>query len=112
MRVHPRSSAANTCASRFPNFVGGAHAARRKWSTSIVGGDFTVSHRERQTIAFRVALLHVVNTSRISLEHCNFIRRSVLDPVSSTFPVRLSEHDVSLGNRLLHFVLVFGEIDV
>src|SRR5215207_2596540 len=101
MRVHPRSSAANTCASRFPNFVGGAHAARRKWSTSIVGGDFTVPHRERQTIAFRVALLHVLNPSRIPLEYCNFVGGRVLDPIAGAFPVRLSQDDTSLRNSLL-----------
>ena len=28
----------------FSDLVRGADAARRKWSTSIVGGDFTVPH--------------------------------------------------------------------
>src|SRR6185503_17054803 len=72
------------CGSRFSDFVRGADAAWRKWTTSIVGGDFTVSHRERQTIPLRVALLDVFNTRGIAFQNRDFILTRVLDPVSSS----------------------------
>src|SRR2546423_6905174 len=92
--------------------MGGAHAARGKWSTSIVGRDFTVTHRERQTIAFRIALLHIVNARRISLQHRYLVRRRVFNPISNALSIWLREHDVTLRNRLLHLVRLFREINI
>src|SRR5262245_11834679 len=92
--------------------MSGSHAARGKWSTSIVGGDFTVPHRERHTIAFGVALLHVVDTRRIAFQDSYLIRGSIFDPVAGAFSVWLSQHNVALSDRLLHLVRVLQEIDV
>src|SRR5690242_16365936 len=98
--------------SRFSDLVRGTDAARSEWSTSIVGGDFTVTHRERQTITFRVALLYVVDTRRIAFQDSDLIGRSVLHPVARAFSIWLRHHDVALRDRLLHLVRVFQEIDV
>src|ERR1051325_8780539 len=98
--------------SRFSDLVRGTDAARSKWSTSIVGGDFTVPHRERQTIAFGVALLRVVDTRRITFQNSHLIRGSIFGAVARAFPAWLSQHYVALRNRLLHLVRFFQEIDV
>ena len=92
--------------------MGGPDAAWRKWSTSIVGGDFTVPHGERQTTALRCALLDVFNACRITLQNRHLVRGRVFHPIAGAFSVWLREHNVALRGRLLHLVSFFVEIDV
>src|SRR3954447_10230707 len=92
--------------------MGGADAAWRKWSTSIVGGDFTVPDRERQTSPLGVSLLDVFNTRGIAFQDRDFIRRRVFNPIAGSFTIRLSQHDVALRDRLLHLIRFFLEINI
>src|SRR6185503_5247974 len=110
IRVHLRSSAAKK--SRLTNLVGRTYAAWRKWTTSIIGGDFTVPHGERQTISLGVSLLHVRDASRIPFQHSHLAGGCILHPISTSLSVRLSEHDVALRDRLFHLVRLFRQIDI
>src|SRR4026209_16010 len=102
-RLHQRGNlvrrpAMAPLSSGLSDLVGGAHAARREWSTSIVSGDFTVLERDRQTSSLRVALLDVVNARRISFQYRDLIGGRVLDPIARAFAVRLRQHHVTLSN--------------